>query len=238
MPLANPHLRPASRVRFRWLLASGMGLAFTSAFAGAGGAPAGAAVAATAQSHQAARPTTSRAGRRGRRSKKTSLTSAASYSSADSSSNFLLGKTAHVVPNQQGKIVVFSFRNDDDGALSLQVGHLLQARGLEVVPDLRPVDTAEQFRDVATHLDLVGYVEGDLRPTRDGKAKLTLRVRNGYTGRPVTQAVFTESVDDLPRALSGKMWLKLAPAIAHACADASKPRRRSRTMQINAGTPL
>jgi len=227
MPLADPRPRPVSRVRFRWLLAGG--LAGALAFAGTGGLPGGTAVAAPTHGAR-----TARAGRRGRHIKKTSATSAPS----DSSSTFLLGKTAHVVPNQQGKIVVFSFRNDDDGALSMQVGQLLQARGLELVPDVRPVDTAEQFRDVATHLDLVGYVEGNLRPTRDGKAKLTLRVRNGYTGRPVTQAVFTDSVDNLPRALSDKLWSKLAPAIAHACADASKPRHRSRSMQINAGTPL
>ena len=232
MPFADPRPRPASPVRFRWFLAGG--LAFALAFAGIGGVLVGAAVAAPAHGARTGQTATTRAGRRGRRIKKASATSAPS----DSSSTFLLGKTAHVVPNQQGKIVVFSFRNDDDGALSMQVGQLLQARGLELVPDVRPVDTAEQFRDVATHLDLVGYVEGDLRPTRDGKAKLTLRVRNGYTGRSVTQAVFTDSVDALPRALSGKLWSKLAPAIAHACADASKPRRRSRTMQINAGTPL
>jgi len=222
MPFASPPLRPVFGARFRWIFA-GVAIVVV-ALAGVEGATAEAAP-------QASAPHKARSKGRGRRSKK-------SAASADSSSTFLLGKTAHVVPNQQGKIVVFRFRNDDDGGLSMQVGQLLQARGLELVPDVQPVDTAEQFRDVATHLDLVGYVEGDLKPTRDGKAKLTLRVRNGYTGRHVSQAVFTESVDDLPRTLSGKMWSKLAPAIAQACADASKPRHRTRSMQINAGTPL
>lgn len=192
----------------------------------------GAAMAGPSSGAQPSHGRGKRSGRRGRRVKKSDSRP------TDSSSTFLLGKTAHVVPNQQGKIVVFRFRNDDDGALSIQVGQLLQARGLELVPDVRPVDTAEQFRDVATHMDLVGYVEGDLRPTRDGKAKLTLKVRNGYTGRHVTQAVFTDSVENLPHELTGNMWRKLAPAIAHACADSSKPRHRTRTMQINAGTPL
>ena len=218
MPFARSRLRPASAARFRWLFA--------------GAAVVAAALAADVTVAEAAPQTHAlRAGRRGRRTKKSS-------GGSSDSSTFLLGKTAHVVPNQQGKIVVFHFRNDDDGALSRQVGQLLQARGLELVPDVQPVDTAEQFRDVATHLDLVGYVDGDLKPMRDGKAKLTLRVRNGYTGRHVTQAVFTEPVDELPRALSGKLWSKLAPAIAQACSDASKPRHRTRTMQINAGTPL
>jgi hypothetical protein len=216
MPLARPRSRLVFRARCRWIFLAG--LVLTAALAGWDGA----AVAA-------AGPAAHHAGRRGRRAKK---------ASPDSSSTFLLGEPSRGVRNQRGKIVVFHFRNDDDGALSLQVGQLLEARGLQVVPDVRPVDTAEQFRDVATQLDLVGYVEGDLRPTRDGKARLTLRVRNGYTGRPVTQAVFTDTVEKLPRELSGKMWPKLAPAIAHACADASRPRHRTRTMQINAGTPL
>lgn len=229
MPFASPRLRPAFRARFRSVFLGGLVLA--AALSGLDFAAQAATPALRAPDPRAGRVT--RSGRRGRRTKKSSASS-----SADSSSTFLLGKTAHVVPNQQGKIVVFHFRNDDDGGLSMQVGQLLQARGLELVPDVQPVDTAEQFRDVATHLDLVGYVEGDLKPTRDGKAKLTLRVRNGYTGRHVTQAVFTESVDNLPRTLSGKMWSKLAPAIAQACSDASRPRHRTRTMQINAGTPL
>lgn len=226
MPFASPRRRPVLSVPLRWILTGGLALAALLAGVDAGAAAPGPRV------HAQRSGRGSRSGGRGRRTKKSTLDAPAS------SSTFLLGKTAHVVPNQQGKIVVFHFRNDDDGALSLQVGQLLQARGLEVVPDVRPVDTAEQFRDVATHLDLVGYVEGDLRPTRDGKAKLTLRVRNGYTGRPVTQAVFTDSVDNLPRALSDKLWSRLAPAIAHACSDASRPRHRTRTMQINAGTPL
>ena len=229
MPFASPRRRPASRASLRWILTGGLVVA--TALAGFDATVADAASPRAAAGHLRSGRGSS-AGRRGRRTKKSNA------GTADPSSTFLLGKTAHVVPNQQGKIVVFHFRNDDDDGLSMQVGQLLQARGLEVVPDVRPVDTAEQFRDVATHLDLVGYVEGDLRPTRDGKAKLILRVRNGYTGRPVTQAVFTESVDNLPRALSGKMWSKLAPAIAHACSDASRPRHRTRTMQINAGTPL
>ena len=227
MPLAQPRPRPALRARFRWLLAGGLALALMAVER-----EAAAAAPTRAPSRELQPRSAQRSGRRGRRIKRSNV------SPSDSSSTFLLGKTAHVVPNQQGKIVVFHFRNDDDGALSMQVGQLLQARGLEVVPDVRPVDTAEQFRDVATHLDLVGYVEGDLKPTRDGKAKLTLRVRNGYTGRHVTQAIFTDSVDNLPRALSGKMWSKLAPAIAQACSDASRPRHRTRSMQINAGTPL
>jgi hypothetical protein len=229
MPFASPRRRPVFSAPLRWLLTGGLTLA--ALLAGVDGGVASAATPGP-RLHAARSGRGSRSGTRGRRTKKSNL------DVPDSSSTFLLGKTAHVVPNQQGKIVVFHFRNDDDGALSMQVGQLLQARGLEVVPDVRPVDTAEQFRDVATHLDLVGYVEGDLRPTRDGKAKLTLRVRNGYTGRPVTQAVFTDSVDNLPRALSDKLWSRLAPAIAHACSDASRPRHRTRTMQINAGTPL
>ncbi len=151
---------------------------------------------------------------------------------------WLFSRPSNVVPNQQGKVVVFAFRNDDGDELSTQVGQLLAARGLELVPGVRPVDTPEQFRDVATHLALVGYVDGDVRGT-DAKTRLTIRVRSGFTGRHVSQAVFTDSRANLARELSDKLWTKLAPSIAHACTDATKPRKASRnTLQINAGTPL
>jgi hypothetical protein len=154
------------------------------------------------------------------------------------SSMWLFSKPANVVPNQQGKIVVFPFRNDDGDALSTQIGQLLEARGLELVPGVRPVDTVEQFRDVATHLGLVAYIDGDIRGT-DAKTKVTVRLRSGFTGRQVSQAVFSEPRADLAREISDKLWTRLAPSMAHACADASKPRKASRnTLQINAGTPI
>ncbi|HEY4188428.1 MAG TPA: hypothetical protein VGP07_25360 [Polyangia bacterium] len=203
-----------TRRRIRWVLAGFLGLALTASVTAQAGSPGH----ATKKKRPAAK------------GRKTSAPAA--------SSTFLFSKPKNVVPNQQGKIVVFSFRNDEGDELSTQVGHLLEARGLELLPGVRPVDTADQFRDVATHLDLVAYVDGEVRGT-EAKLKVTVRVRNGFTGRHVSQAVFTEPRPDMARELSDHLWAKLAPALAHACSDASRPRKASRnTLQINAGVPL
>jgi hypothetical protein len=152
-------------------------------------------------------------------------------------STWLFQKPANVVPNQQGKVVLFTFRNDDGDAISRQVGQLLGSRGLDVMTGVQRVDTSEQFRDVATHLGLVAYVDGDVRGS-DAKTKVIVRLRNGYTGRNVSQASFTESRPNLSREISDKLWTRLGPAMARACKDAEKPRKKSRALQINAGTPI
>jgi hypothetical protein len=151
---------------------------------------------------------------------------------------FSLGRPSNVTPNQTGRIVVFPFRNDDGGALSLQVGQLLAARGLDVMSDVKPVDSAEQYRDMATALGLVAYVDGDVRGS-DANARATVRIRSGYSGRKVAEVSFKESRENLPREISDRLWTKLGPSVAHACVDAAKPRKKSRTtLEINAGTPI
>jgi hypothetical protein len=117
-------------------------------------------------------------------------------------------RPANVVPNQHGKVVVFPFRDDDDDRVSTQVGQLLEARGMEIVTGVRRVDSSEQYRDVATQLDLVAYVDGDVRGS-DEKTRTTIRLRSGYSGRNVAQASFTESRSDLPRKISDDLWKKL-----------------------------
>jgi hypothetical protein len=154
------------------------------------------------------------------------------------SSLWIFRKAANVVPNQQGKVVVFAFRNDDGDMVSTQVGQLLEARGLEVVTGVRPVDRAEHYRDVATHLHLIGFVDGDVRGG-DAKARVSIRLRSGYTGNVMANATFSESRPNLARELSDNLWKKLGRAMSRACADADKPRKLSRnTLQINAGTPI
>jgi hypothetical protein len=151
---------------------------------------------------------------------------------------WLFKRPANVVPNQHGKVVLFPFRNDDEERLSTQVGQLLEARGLDVVTGVRRVDTSEQYRDVATQLDLVAYVDGDVRGN-DAKTKATIRLRSGYSGRSVSQVTFTDSRSNLPRTISDTLWKKMGAAMARTCADAEKPRRRGRnTLEIEAGTPL
>jgi hypothetical protein len=140
-------------------------------------------------------------------------------------------------PNQHGKVVLFPF-NDDDDAISNHVERLLRAHGLEVMTGVRPVDSAEQYRDMATQLMLVGYVEGSVRGT-GAKAKVTVRLRSGYSGRIVAQPTFGHSGSNVRRELGENLWKRLALAVTRICKEAAKPRKRSRTMlTIDAGTPI
>lgn len=143
-----------------------------------------------------------------------------------------------VVPNQEGKIVVFPFKDDDDHSITAQVERLFRARGLEVMTGVRPVDTAEQYREMATTLGLVAYVDGTLRESPKS-ARVTVSVRSGYSGRKVASTTFKEIPLHLRPELEDKLWTRLGPAMSRACADAAKPRRRGRgPLLIEAGTPL
>src|SRR5262245_47874446 len=79
-------------------------------------------------------------------------------------------------PNQHGKVVLFPFHSDDDD-ISNQVERLLRAHGLEIMTGVRPVDSAEQYRDMATQLMVVGYVDGSVRGT-GAKARVRVRLRS------------------------------------------------------------
>ena len=143
-----------------------------------------------------------------------------------------------VVPNPEGKVAVFPIRYDDENAFSAQVHRLLRAHGLDVATDVRRVDTAEQFRELSTALGFAAYVDGQYD---DGAArsKLTIVVRSGYTGKKVAVTTFRETKLHLRAEVEDKLWTKIGPAIARACADASKPRKRDRDpLMIEAGTPL
>jgi hypothetical protein len=141
-------------------------------------------------------------------------------------------------PNQHGKLVLFPFLDDDGNDVSSQVERLLRARGLEIMTGVRPVDSAEQYRDMATQLMLAGYVDGSVRST-GARAKVTVRLRSGYSGRVVAQPTFSDSHGNLRHELGDKLWKRLGPAVTRVCKEASKPRKRSRTMlTIDAGTPI
>jgi hypothetical protein len=141
-------------------------------------------------------------------------------------------------PNQEGKVAVFPIRYDDENAFSAQIHRLLRAHGLEVATDVHRVDTAEQFRELSTALGFAAYVDGEYNegPTR---SRLTIVVRNGYTGKKVAVTTFKETALHLRAEVEDNLWTKIGPAIARACADASKPRKRDRSpLVIEAGTPL
>jgi hypothetical protein len=145
-----------------------------------------------------------------------------------------------VAATPEGKVVLLPLRDDDDRSFTSQVERLLRARGVEVVTDVRGVDTPEQFRELATHLNIAAFVEGNFKE-RDGApvAKVTVQVRSGWTGRKVTTATFRETKLHLRAEMEDKLWKKIGPAIARACVDANKPRKKDRApMMIQAGIPL
>ncbi len=145
-----------------------------------------------------------------------------------------------VVSNPEGKVVLLPIRDDDDHGYTSQVERLLRAHGVDVATDVRGVDTPEQFRELATHLGIAAFVDGTLKEKEgDAISKVTVQVRSGYTGRRLTLVTFRETKLHLRAEMEDKLWPKVAPAIARACADAAKPRKRDRDpMMIQAGIPL
>jgi hypothetical protein len=146
--------------------------------------------------------------------------------------------TSKIVPDQEGKIVVFPIKDDDDHAIAAQIERLLRTKGLEVVTGVRRVDTAEQYREMAGALGLVAYVDGNLKEG-ESSSRVTLQVRSGYSGQRVALTTFKETKLHLRAEIEDKLWTKVGPAIARACTDAAKPRKQGRgPLLIEAGTPL
>ncbi len=137
-----------------------------------------------------------------------------------------------------GKVAVFPFTGDDAEPVRRQVMHLLKAKGMKVMTNLRPVDSAEQYREMSVALNLVAYVDGEVTiEGNDGSA--TVFVRNGATGMRTASATVAAERHQLAAGLAKEIWERLGPALSQACADAAKPRKGGREpMRINAGTPL
>jgi len=134
-------------------------------------------------------------------------------------------------------VAVLTFKNDD-GYVARQIAQLLDCRGLEVLTTVRPVDTVEQYRDVATSMDLAAFVDGEIKGTEE-KMRVIVRLRSGYSGRKVAEVTFTDTHAKMPAQLSSKLWARVGGTIARACVDARKPRKKSRNLlQINAGTAV
>ena len=143
-----------------------------------------------------------------------------------------------IVPNQEGRVVVFTFKDDDDDSISSQIQRLLRSKGLEVVTGVRPVDTAEQFREIATTMNLAAFVDGKVKET-GGNAAVTVQVRSGYTGKRVALNTFKETKLHIRAEIEDQLWTKIGGPMARACTDATKPRKRGRgPLVIEAGTPL
>jgi hypothetical protein len=137
-----------------------------------------------------------------------------------------------------GKVAMFTFSGDEAEAIRRQVTHLLKSKGMKVMTSLRPVDSAEQYREMSVTLSLVAYIDGEV--TIDGNdGSVTIYVRNGATGMRTASATVAAERHQLAASLGKELWERLGPALSQACADAAKPRKAGREpMRINAGTPL
>jgi hypothetical protein len=139
-------------------------------------------------------------------------------------------------PTVSGKVAVFGFTGDGASRVQHAVVSTLRTRGLQVTTGLRPVDSAEQYREMAATLRLAAYIDGAVGG--DG-SQATVNVRSGITGRRIASVRFSGDRGGLPADVGNGLWPRTGNQLARLCAEAAKPRKGPRrAMRINAGTPL
>ena len=142
------------------------------------------------------------------------------------------------LPPPQGKFAVFTFEGEGAHLVQRQVINSLRAKGLKVITNLRPLDSAEQYREMAATLNLVAYVDGEYAGDGD-QATATVYVRSGYTGLRAVSTTFAGERRTLPADVGKGLWDRINPDLSRLCADAAKPRKAERPpLRIEAGTPL
>jgi hypothetical protein len=135
-------------------------------------------------------------------------------------------------------VAVFQFDGEGSAPLRARVVRLLRARGLKVTTTLRPVDSAEQYREMADTLSLAAFVDGEASEDGD-QASVTVHLRSGVSGLRIASATLASTRRTLPGEIDKSLWPQLGAPLARVCADAAKPRKREREpMRIEAGTPL
>lgn len=141
-------------------------------------------------------------------------------------------------PSVNGKVAVFAFSGDGAGRVHQVVVSTLRTRGLQVMTSLRPVDSAEQFREMAATLRLAAYIEGTVGG--DGsRGEATVHVRSGISGRRIASVRFAGERNALPADVGSGLWPRTGGQLSRLCAEAAKPRKGApRAIHINAGTPI
>ncbi|HMC93138.1 MAG TPA: hypothetical protein VKO16_00055, partial [Polyangia bacterium] len=119
-----------------------------------------------------------------------------------------------------------------------QIQHLFKSKGIKINTALRPVDSAEQYREMAVTLNLIAYVDGEVEI--DGaEESATIFIRSGTTGLRIASATLSGDRHELAANVGKELWTEIGPALGRAFADAAKPRKlEHEPMRINAGTPL
>jgi hypothetical protein len=152
--------------------------------------------------------------------------------------------SAHAAPKEpplpppQGKFAVFTFGGEGGHLVQRQVINSLRAKGLKVITNLRPVDSAEQYREMAVTLNLVAYFDGEYVGEGD-QASATVYVRSGVTGLRAVSTTFAGERRTLPAEVGKGLWDRISPDLSRLCVEAAKPRKAERApLRIEAGTPL
>ena len=134
--------------------------------------------------------------------------------------------------------MVFTFAGEGGHRVQQQVVSSLRAKGLKVITNLRPVDSAEQYREMAVTLNLVAYVDGEYVGEGD-QASATVYVRSGVTGLRAASTTFAGERRTLVADVGKGLWDRISPDLSRLCVDAAKPRKAERApLRIEAGTPL
>ncbi len=136
------------------------------------------------------------------------------------------------------KVAMFAFSGDDAEPIRRQLQHVFRAKGIKINTALRPVDSAEQYREMAVTLNLTAYIDGEVE--LDGaEESVTIFVRSGTTGLRIASATFSGDRHLLATNVGRELWEQIGPALGRTFADAAKPRKlEHEPMRINAGTPL
>ncbi len=141
-------------------------------------------------------------------------------------------------PAVEGRIAVFGFTGEGAARVQQVVVSTLRMRGLQVTTTLRPVDSAEQFREMAATLRLAAYIEGSVGGAGP-RGQATVHLRSGVTGRRIASVHFSGERGALADDVGNGLWPRTGGQLARLCAEANKPRKGGRrVMRIDAGTPL
>jgi hypothetical protein len=142
------------------------------------------------------------------------------------------------LPAPQGKFAVFTFEGEGAHRVQQQVVSSLRARGLKVITNLRPLDSAEQYREMAATLNLVAYLDGEYVGDGD-QASATVYVRSGVTGLRSISTTFSGERRTLATEVGRGLWDRISGDLSRLCVEAAKPRKVERApLRIEAGTPL
>jgi hypothetical protein len=137
-----------------------------------------------------------------------------------------------------GKVAVFGFTGDGAARVQQVVVSTLRTRGLQVTTSLRPVDSAEQFREMAATLRLAAYIEGAVGG-EGSRGQATVHLRSGVTGRRIASVRFSAERSALAGDVGSGLWPRTGSQLTRLCAEAAKPRKGGRVaLRIDAGTPI